>query len=121
LVNLKTCFFIRYAGKEIKSMKMEDRNKHRRGRGIALGIALGIPLGIPIGLAIGNLAVGPAIGMAIGVGLGAAMEVSFREGEKHELPEVQSTGKINRYLIIGLIALGVITMVVLYLLAKFKS
>ena len=96
-------------------------NQYRKGRGFAIGLALGMPLGFSIGLAMDNLAVGPAIGLALGAGLGAAMERSYRKREEMETPGRLKEKRIFSFIIIGVLAVGIIAMLALYIFARLNK
>jgi hypothetical protein len=107
---------------------MDDNQKkfpegHFVGMWIGIGIAIFSGIGVPISIALDNsglIGIGPAIGVAFGAGIGASIEAKKKqEGLIRPLTEDE---KIKRKRLknigIGLLIIGFITLLTIYLLRK---
>ncbi|MCF7861412.1 hypothetical protein K9M79_04115 [Candidatus Woesearchaeota archaeon] len=91
--------------------------RYPKGHFLGIGIAIGLPVGLVIGFALDMFAIGPALGAALGLGIGAAMEAKYNPNPREFTIEEQKQQKIAMWAAIVLLALGLITLAVFYLVA----
>jgi len=113
------------AGQNIDENDSRNPSGHYMKKEMASGLSIGLALGIAMGIALDSLALGVAIGVAIGCGIGnsngsaqekkhAAELRLLTEGEKHNK-------KIATMIGAGLVALGIIVLIVTIFLTIQKS
>ena len=90
---------------------------HFIGMWIGIGIAIFTGVGVPVSVATDNLAflgIGPAIGVAFGAAIGTSLQAKYsQEGKIRPLTEdEQRKRKLGIKISIGLLILGIITLLI---------